>query len=211
MPDDWDESKFGEWNPFALVAVDRDVYDYWEKSWRKKTKEFRAEIETSNPAFALQAKIGFYKYKIYILEQSILNRYKIYKYLYRTLPKEEVSAYMQHHIQEIRKCFYKIDNLKKVIAESLFPTGEGKFSLSRAIIEEAREVKIKNIYPVKRNMAKCLVHKPDSKPSMSVRGNRAYCFSCGFKCDVIEFAMILHNLNFRDAVLYLVSESRNGN
>lgn len=48
----------------------------------------------------------------------------------------------------------------------------------------------------------CPFHN-DHNPSLTVKGKRWTCWSCGAKGDVIDFTMRFHNIGFRDAVVKL--------
>ncbi len=69
------------------------------------------------------------------------------------------------------------------------------------MIQKARGFSIKDLLPnsIKCNMTNCIAHN-DKNPSMRIKDNRALCFSCGFKGDVIEVYMRLNGVDFKTAV-----------
>lgn len=71
-------------------------------------------------------------------------------------------------------------------------------------IARAKQVPIGSLIKVRGDgKAKCLFHN-DKNPSMHVYpDNHIYCFSCGKRGDVIDIAMELQQLNFKDAVKWL--------
>jgi hypothetical protein len=76
-----------------------------------------------------------------------------------------------------------------------------KSEITDTMIQKAREFPIKDLLPnsIMRNMTNCIVHD-DKNPSMSIKANRAKCFSCGFKGDVIDVYMRLKGVDFKTAV-----------
>jgi len=76
--------------------------------------------------------------------------------------------------------------------------------LTAESIERAREYPIDSLVEVGRgHMARCVAHE-DEHPSMYTKGNRAYCFSCGFSGSAIDVYMTLHGCDFREAVEALI-------
>jgi hypothetical protein len=70
------------------------------------------------------------------------------------------------------------------------------------MIGRAREFPIENLVEVHRGKTLCIFHD-DHHPSMGIKDNRFYCFSCGAKGDVIEYAMKRDSLTFPAAVRFL--------
>lgn len=79
-----------------------------------------------------------------------------------------------------------------------------KNGLTDEMIERARGYPIKALLPnpVKHNMTLCCFHD-DRRPSMYIKGNFAYCFSCNKGWNPIDFVMALRGYDFKEAVRYL--------
>ena len=67
------------------------------------------------------------------------------------------------------------------------------------MIERAREYPFEELYPFKKHMALCPFHD-DKNPSMSLKNNRARCWSCGWSGDTIAFLMAKESIGFAEAV-----------
>lgn len=70
-------------------------------------------------------------------------------------------------------------------------------------IQRAREYPIEELVQVRAGRAKCLFHD-DSNPSMDVRKNFYFCYTCGAKGDVIALAQKKMGITFKEAVKLLV-------
>ncbi|RJQ39529.1 MAG: hypothetical protein C4555_03210 [Dehalococcoidia bacterium] len=70
------------------------------------------------------------------------------------------------------------------------------------MIEQARAYPIEKLVDVKRGMRiNCInPEHSDKRPSMDIRGNFAYCYSCGFHADSIKVYMTLKDCGFIEAV-----------
>jgi len=91
---------------------------------------------------------------------------------------------------------------RKLISEfraEVFPSRND--GITDSMIDRAREYPIESLIEVKRGKARCIsgTHE-DSRPSMSVKNNRVFCFSCGLNEDVIGVHMKLNDLSFFDSV-----------
>ena len=71
--------------------------------------------------------------------------------------------------------------------------------ITSEMIEQARAYPIQNLIDVKRGKARCPFHE-DRNPSLGIKYNRYFCFSCGAKGNVIDLLMNRDNLSFIDAV-----------
>ncbi|MFA5321194.1 MAG: CHC2 zinc finger domain-containing protein [Smithella sp.] len=67
------------------------------------------------------------------------------------------------------------------------------------MIVRAREYPIESIVESKRGYIVCPFHE-DSNPSMWIKNNFGYCFSCGTYADSIELFMKVHGVGFVEAV-----------
>ncbi len=111
-----------------------------------------------------------------------------------SLTRELVFTWMKDHNEVIKE-------LEKEISCLTPFNNNSKEKITNDMILRAREYPIKNLLsnPVKNNMTNCISHS-DKTPSMSIKNNRAYCFSCGFKGDSIAIYMRLNGAEFKTAV-----------
>jgi hypothetical protein len=111
-----------------------------------------------------------------------------------SLNRELIFRWMKNHNEVIEKLKKEISYLKPI-------NNNSKGIITDDMILRAREYPIKNLLsnPVKNNITNCISHN-DKIPSMSIKNNRAYCFSCGFKGDSIAIYMHLNNADFKTAV-----------
>lgn len=111
-----------------------------------------------------------------------------------SLNRELILTWMQNHNEAIKKLEKEMSCLKPVNNNL-----NGK--ITDDMILRAKEYPIRNLLsnPVKNNMTNCISHN-DRTPSMSIKNNRAYCFSCGFKGDSISVYMHVKNVDFKTAV-----------
>lgn len=111
---------------------------------------------------------------------------------------------------EHRLALDKIEGAEKNIRQAQFDLSRLKHNaqkgngVSDEEIERAREYPISQLLPnpVRHNMTLCCFHE-DRAPSMSVKNNRAHCFSCNKTWDAIALVMELKGLEFIKAVKYL--------
>ena len=75
-------------------------------------------------------------------------------------------------------------------------------SVTKEMIERARQFPMENLIELKRKMALCPFHN-ENTPSFSVKNNSYHCFGCGVSGDTIDLAMHLKNYTFRQAVEFL--------
>ncbi len=111
-----------------------------------------------------------------------------------SLTRELIFTWMKKHNEEIEK-------LKKEISCLKPKNNNSKGKITNDMILRAREYPIKRLLsnPVKNNITNCISHN-DKTPSMSMKSNRANCFSCGFKGDSISVYMHLNGADFKTAV-----------
>ena len=71
-------------------------------------------------------------------------------------------------------------------------------------IENARNYPIQKLLDTNENIVSCINPDHDDKnPSMDIRNNYCYCYSCGATYDAIEVHKILNNSSFMEAVNFL--------
>lgn len=96
--------------------------------------------------------------------------------------------------KEIRKCEMEL-NYKNA----------GKSRMTQADIEKAKNYPIENLLQSVRNGKTNCINHEDKRPSMDIRNNFVYCYSCGFHGDAITVYRKLHNVDFVTAVKNLNS------
>jgi len=111
-----------------------------------------------------------------------------------SLNRELIFRWIEGHKEAITKLEKEKSCLKPVRNSS-------HGIITNDMILRAREYPIKNLLsnPVTNNMTNCISHN-DKTPSMSIKNNRAYCFSCKFKGDSIAIYMFLKGVDFKTAV-----------
>ena len=72
--------------------------------------------------------------------------------------------------------------------------------ITQEMIARAREYPISDIVGCKgKGNILCIAHK-EKHPSMTIKNNYAYCFSCHWHGDAIACYMLIHNVSFVEAV-----------
>jgi len=69
----------------------------------------------------------------------------------------------------------------------------------------AKQRKFSEFLEIKKGKALCPFHD-DHDPSFSVNGNRAYCFGCGWRGDVVDFVIALKGFSFKEALEFLTQQ-----
>ncbi len=111
-----------------------------------------------------------------------------------SLNRELIFTWMKGHKESIKKLEKEISFLKPL-------SNNSNDKITNDMILRARKYPIKSLLlnPVKNDMTNCISHN-DKTPSMSIKNNRAYCFSCKFKGDSIAIYMYLNGVDFKAAV-----------
>jgi hypothetical protein len=199
------EIRWGE----DLRGLDRE----WEKTEREykkkygkeiaqKMQDFVSEESASNPDWVKERRIEYLKEQIDIFSDGVIQAYRNYED-----SRNENSPYW------LRRAFLLIaapEKKERVIERhkaelrALQYSGEiRKGKIDEFMIQRARDYPIENLIDVGRNkMALCPFHD-DKTPSMYVKNNFGYCFSCQKHADTIELCMQTKGFNFVEAVKYL--------
>lgn len=92
----------------------------------------------------------------------------------------------------------KLPEVKRPMKKRLRVDGQ----ITDFMIEAARSYPIENLIQVSRGkMARCISpDHTDKNPSMDIRNNFCYCYSCHFSADAIKVYQILNNCTFPEAV-----------
>jgi len=99
-----------------------------------------------------------------------------------------------------------INSSKKIIEDCemrlrLLKPAKSKSGITEEMIQKAKQYPISEllITPIRGNVTNCIAHE-DKNPSMNIKNNWAYCYSCGFRGDSISVYMRLNAVDFKTAV-----------
>jgi hypothetical protein len=145
------------------------------------------------PTWALERRKSFLSCEIVLHAEAIDNLLSLLAGK-DSLNRELIFTWMKNHNEAIKKLEKEKSCLRPI-------NNNSKGKITNDMILRAREYPIKNLLsnPVRNNITNCISHN-DKTPSMSIKNNRAYCFSCGFKGDSISVYMHLNGANFKTAV-----------
>lgn len=139
-------------------------------------------------------------------------RKNIREWLESLSPEEKQEAerqreqYLDSRKDELFKLFCENVKNKNIVQAEKYQKALLKFEkqdINDFDIEKARNYPIEKIIPVKNNFSLCLNHD-DEKPSMYIKNNYVYCFSCGYTADAIGVYMKVNNVSFKQAIKLMV-------
>lgn len=155
-------------------------------------------IEKASEAFGIPMQIGVMYRENYLLDRVIETAEHLEKYSKRLVGSDyETRKFI---VLCMEKCKKSIKALKKEIGvmQHYQPIMEG--ALNPIMIERAREYPIASLIEHRKNMALCVNHL-ERNPSMNIKNNFAYCYSCGWHGDSIDVYMKLNDgVGFVEAV-----------
>lgn len=189
----WKEACLDEQQKWQVGRWFKDTFekDSWEKQMKEDSNKFIQEFKKLDD------------YKLLILD--FIEQYQ--KYI-----KDVKEVYLQV-VRLINKTFadafleasdYQIIKLKLLRAESEYSL-KYEFKqekITSEIIQKAKEHPFENLIKVERGWSLCPFHN-DRKPSMYVKNNFGYCFSCQKNVDTIQLLIERDGLNFIQAVMKL--------
>jgi hypothetical protein len=187
-----------------FMEDNRDNLKNYYKNIQENIDIFIEEITISDSNFVAERKIEYLENKIQKLETEIqwwdmLSR--IYESWFRKVIRETLAEPMRKEQELLRR---EIDIYRKPK-----PINYDK-SITDQDIERAKNVDCADIIEVKkrtgnRHLAICPFHD-DHNPSLVCfpPGDGFHCFSCGANGDTINLAQKLYNLNFVEAVRFLI-------
>ncbi|MEY2702801.1 MAG: hypothetical protein RLY43_1439 [Bacteroidota bacterium] len=187
---------------YESKEIEKLKHIYYKSDYYKKLEDFKKEISEAEPNFVKEARIEYLKNKIIMLENEIKKIYSDYE-----------KAGREGIVFWLRQAFYKLSPIKQYERElksckfnlNVINNNNFKKEIDDYMILKAKDYPINNLVEVNKNhFAKCIWHD-DNKPSMYVKNNYAYCFSCGKSGDVIDIAMKIRGMNFIEAVKFLTS------
>ena len=97
--------------------------------------------------------------------------------------------------------------IKKYESELNFKNSRNGNRITQNDIEQAKQYPIENLlHDIRNNKTNCISGShTDEHPSMDIRNNFAYCYSCGFHGDAIGVYMKINSVDFITAVKALNS------
>ena len=170
-----------------------------EREWRQETsanvRAFIEEMGNVGKCIRLEA---LYE-QLWDAEAELTDRYRRYEQSRRQDRTYIERALIASYIPETE---VRIEKLQRQIRGLLAET-EGRTPKDRItadMIDRAREYPIESLIGnVGRGNVLCIAHE-EKHPSMSLKGNRARCFSCGYFGDSIDVYMRQHDVGFIEAV-----------
>jgi len=108
------------------------------------------------------------------------------------LRKDDLTYWSEKRLASLEKRMYKLGMDVKIVTGRLE-------SISPEMIARARRYPIDTLVTVRHGKALCPFHN-DKHPSMDVRKNFYYCYSCNASGDVIDLAMHVRGITFKEAV-----------
>jgi hypothetical protein len=167
------------------------------REWRQETSaEVRAFIEElgdEGKTIRLQA----LSEQLQNAEDELTDRYIRYEQSKKQDRPYIERALIASYIPEVEARIEKLNRrIRGILAEA-----EGRTSgITEDMIERAREYPIESLIGnSRRGNVLCVAHD-EKHPSMSLKGNRARCFSCGYYGDPIDVYMKLNGVGFIEAV-----------
>lgn len=100
----------------------------------------------------------------------------------------------------------KLDSIKHINKiRGIYKKMKKEPESERLDIDRAKGIPIESLYVFKKKgkNVSCPFHGEDKSPSMSLKYNRFFCFSCGAKGSTIDFIMRLNSINFKESVEFL--------
>lgn len=108
---------------------------------------------------------------------------------------DDLTHWSEKEAETLERRLFSLEMRLKVL------TGR-EVGISPELIAQARLTPIERVIKVQRGMAACPFHK-DRHPSMDVRKNFYYCYSCGETGDVIDLVQKTQGLSFKQAIDFL--------
>lgn len=167
----------------------------WRQDTAGKVRAFIAEMGNVGECIRLEA---LYE-QLWNAEDELKDRCQRYE-----LSRRQDRPYIERVLiaSFIRELETIIEKRKRQI-RGIVAEAEGykpKDRITEEMIEKAKEYPIESlITSSRRGNVLCIVHE-EKHPSMSLKGNRARCFSCGYYGDSIDIYMKLNGVGFVDAV-----------
>ncbi len=170
-----------------------------ERQWRQETagkvREFVAEMGNVGKCIRLEV---LYE-QMWNAEDELIDRYRRY-----AISKQQDRPYIERaliasFIPELEATIEKRKRgIRGILAEARGHISKGR--ITEDMIDRAREYPIGSLIGNgRRGNILCIAHE-EKHPSMSLKGNRARCFSCGYYGDSIDVYMRLNGAGFVETV-----------
>lgn len=150
------------------------------KEW---SEEFPLEYRT-------EMRKEFLKTEIDRVREIFFARCKLY-----AARTDDLTHWSDMYLDSLHKRLYKLDFEAKAMVGK-------KEGITQETIARARQYPLIDLVKARGGMTPCIFHT-DKHPSMDIRKNYYYCYSCGQTGDVIDFVMKKENLTFEQAITRL--------
>jgi hypothetical protein len=168
----------------------------WREENRRKVQEFIAEMGDEGKCLRLQA----LQEQLQRQEDHLSERLAFYKKSAENGEPYQDREFVASFIADDEKHIEKLKRQRRtLLAEAQGKTRNDR--ITAEMIDRAREYPIESLIGTngRRGNVLCIAHE-ETNPSMSLKGNRARCFSCGYFGDTIDVYMKLHGVGFVEAV-----------
>lgn len=180
----------------------REYSEYWEEENKRMEQ---AVLELKSELSYDEWIEGQCKRLIFLYDR--MSEIKLMVSEYASKYAQSISAdkpYLERHglsirVKELQADYQKMSRkFDQIIGADAMRGNGGK--ITDEMVRRAREYPIEQLVEVnKKGFALCVNHI-DTKPSMFCRKNYAYCFSCGYKGDVLDVAMKVRGASFVEVV-----------
>ncbi len=121
--------------------------------------------------------------------------------------RQELISFLAGSIPLDRGVIKKyINSSKKIIKDCekrirLLTSAKSRNGITDEMIQQAKQYPMSELLttPIRGNITNCIAHE-DTNPSMNIKNNWAFCYTCKFKGDSISVYMHLNGVDFKTAV-----------
>ena len=167
------------------------------KMAEKRVIENSGNIRLEAEMMGVDLKWAFERRKLF-LENNISRvknqRQELISFLAGSNPLDRgvIKKYINHSKKIVEICEKRIRLLKPAKSNN---------GITDEMIQRAKQYPISELLttPIRGNVTNCIAHE-DKNPSMNIKNNWAYCYSCGFRGDSISVYMRLNGVDFKTAV-----------
>ena len=163
-----------------------------------KVREFISEFKKENYENYKQMRLNYLTERKSILTDEIVEMYSEYEILTKQDKPYFDKCLVLLYLPDIQKQLKKVDMEIRILNHIAKDN-----SLTPDEIAQARDYPLSKLIEARGTMAICPFHN-DKNPSMSIKNNFYYCFSCHAHGDVIDFVMKTKGLDFKSAVKSLL-------
>lgn len=176
---------------------DLDIEEY-KQEWKgiqmitnKKISELRKEVE---PYWAWERRREYVELLLYPIVYHALHCIALQEL---SIEAGNLTGSIYFHQEAERSIKQAVKHVNELYYTR--PSMKNNNSITKDMIERARQYPYKDLIEVKKNTAVCPFHA-DKDPSFSIKNNYGHCFGCGWKGDTIAFYMEKFGVSFSEAV-----------